>query len=251
MFGVDNREHLYSPARMIATSTTLGIGLYTPQEAAWYARVHTQTLNRWLFGTKTGESVVRHEISGDHRAVSFVDFIQMLAIRAIRTQHKEIVSLQKIRAAVDKASEEFGVSYPFARKHVTYVITKGKNRGEIVIRLNDERLVQVTGKKKDQTLIGPIAELYLDSVTWGGDGLAQEYRPWNHATGGPIVMNPHVRFGEPIVQKCGYSALALWEANIAEGGIEAAANAYGVEKACVSAACEYIDYLMIDKREPA
>lgn len=231
---------------MIATAEQLGIGLYTPKDAAFYARVPTQTLKRWVMGNKRGRPVVKREISDENDAtITFLDFVQALAIRSIRTQFRKKVSLQKIREAADRASEKYGVEYPFARPHSTYVITAGSNVGEVVLRLDNEQLVQATGSEKDQFLIGPIAELYLDRLTFDDESkYAIEYRPMQSERAGAILMNPHRRFGEPLVEECGYSARALWEAVIAEGGIDAAATAYGVKPEHVKLAYEYFDYLL-------
>jgi hypothetical protein len=232
---------------MIATAHKLGIGVYTPQEAALYARVRTQTISRWILGNASGDAVVQRQITdAEDRTVTFLDFVQTLAIRAIRTQYKNVVSLQKIRAAADAAQDKYGVDFPFARPHSTYIITEGRHAGEIVIRIgdDDEQLIQITGKNKDQHLIGPIAELYLEDVTFGEDDYAAEYRPWSSNRAGSILMNPHLRFGEPLVEQCGYSASALWEATIAEGGVDAAASAYGVDPEHVKLACSYFDHLL-------
>lgn len=229
---------------MIAIDQKLGIGLYTPQEAALYARVPTQTINRWVIGNKQGMPVIQREIRDDEdRTITFLDFIQSLAIRTIRSQYKKTVSLQKIRDAAEEASQKYGVDYPFARPHSTFVITEGKHAGEVVLKLNDESLVQITGRKKDQRLIGPIAEVYLDDITFDEENYATEYRPLKSPEAGAILMSPHRRFGEPLVEQCGYSARTLWEAAIAEGGIAAAAEAYGVDKQHVKLACSYFDYL--------
>lgn len=56
-------------------------------------------------------------------------------------------------------------------------------------------------------------------------------------------MDPKVRFGEPVIATCGYSALTLWNAVKAEGSIKAAAEIYGVETKEVELACSYFDYL--------
>lgn len=228
---------------MIAEAPTqLGIGLYTPSEAAFYARVHTQTMSRWIHGNAQGQSVVHAELYGDtDKTVTFNDFVQALAIRAIRTQYP-IVSIQKIRNAVEAAREERGIIFPLAVPHKTFVITHGSNRGEIVLDI-DGLLIQVSGRKKDQILIGPIAELYLDQITFDELGRPEEYRAWSDPSGS-IVMNPHRRFGEPIVDSCGYTAQTLWEASITEGGIDAAADAYGVNRTDVALACTYYDHLM-------
>lgn len=222
---------------MIATSTELGIGIYTPAEAAFYARVRTQTLNRWLFGDAHGESVVAAQLKGgDEKLVTFLDFVQALAIRAIRMQYPKI-SLQKIRKAVDLATERIGVQHPLARVHKTFVY----DEREIVLEV-DNQLIQLSGKFSGNLLIGPIAELYLERLEFGEDGFASDFRAWGFDER-CIRMNPHKRLGEPIVVSCGYTAHALWEASIVEGGIAAAAKAYGVAPDDVKLACDYYDHL--------
>ncbi len=56
-------------------------------------------------------------------------------------------------------------------------------------------------------------------------------------------MHPDRRFGEPLVTSCGYTARALFESYHAEGGVAAAAEAYGVTREEVELACSYFDHL--------
>jgi uncharacterized protein (DUF433 family) len=220
----------------IETDREIGIGVYTPTQAAFYARVRTQTINRWLFGDKKGEAVVSPEL-GDEKTVTFRDFVQALAIRAIRTQYPEI-SLQRIRKAVELAKDRLGVSHPLAHPHRTFIY-QGR---ELVLELHG-KLIQLSGKYSKNLMIGPIAELYMESLEFDDEGLAKQYRAWGSEER-PILMDPHRRFGEPIVETCGYTAETLWNASIVEGGFDAAAEAYGVNRSDVILACEYYDHLM-------
>jgi uncharacterized protein (DUF433 family) len=219
-----------------SSANLLGIGLYTPAEAALYARVSTQLLNRWLFGSASGEPVLNPELADrSERLVTFLDFVQALAVRAVRVSHK--VPLPKIRAAIDCAEREYGLSYPFARKHTTYLFGS-----DIIIKLRDEGYVQVSGKGARNRMITKVAEFYMQDISYGEEGLATAFRAfsWKQYA---VDMNPHVRFGEPLIESCGYSARALWEAVTSEGSIEAAAQAYGVKVEEVETACRYYDYL--------
>ena len=54
----------------------------------------------------------------DERWVTFLDFVQSMAIRDIRIAHPHI-HLDKIRETVDMAKSKFKIDYPFARKHTT------------------------------------------------------------------------------------------------------------------------------------
>jgi uncharacterized protein (DUF433 family) len=58
------------------------------------------------------------------------------------------------------------------------------------------------------------------------------------------VMNPKHRFGEPLLEGCGYTPEVLFEAAKTEGSIEAAAKAYGVSKEQVEVCVDYFDYLL-------
>jgi len=223
---------------MITAEKSIGIGIYSPAEAAFYARVRTQNVNRWLFGDAKGEPVVipQFDSQADDKIVTFRDFVQVMAVRAIRTMYPKI-SLQKIRKAVDLCKEQLGIEHPFAVDHRTFVFD---NR-EIVLEVRD-KLIQISGKHSRNLLLGPIAELYMTRIEFGEDGFAAKYRAW----GGddcPIVIDPRRRFGEPVVTSCGITAQTLWEASIVEGGLEAAAAAYGIRKEEVAAACDYYDHL--------
>jgi uncharacterized protein (DUF433 family) len=215
----------------------LGIGLYTPREAAFYARVPTQTLTRWVFGN-VGEPVTNRQVKdADEKLVTFLDFIQALAIRAIRIRHK--VPLQSIRQAYDEAVQHYGLDYPFARDHKVFLLGDTKT---LVVRLKDDDYRAISGRTRGNKIITQIVEPFLNDVTFEDD-LAARFIAWHGRDNLNITMNPKHRFGEPIIEDCGYTARALWDAYETEGGVEAAAKAYGVKTAHVLLACEYYDYL--------
>lgn len=218
---------------------TAGTGLYTPREAALYARLHPSVLSRWLFGNKSGDRVLAPQISeNEKRVVTFLDFVQALAIRSIRQQHH--ISLDKIRTAIDRAENDFNVKWPLARRHTTYLLDRDI---QIVPEIGGDP-VQVTGKLTGQISARPIVEVHLRDLGWDAKGLANTYRAfaWD---GREVRMNPTQHFGEPVIPSCDYSARALWEAAETEGGIESAAEAYGVEPQEVELACRYFDHLQL------
>ena len=216
-----------------------GRGLYTANEAAFYARIPLQTVNRWLQGSRTSERVIRPEMwQSKEKFLTFPDFVQTVAIRSLRSSPEiSRVPLQKIREAVNVAADRFGVEHPFAREHVTY--WDGKN---LHIEITKGTLTQITGKSIGQGSFKQIVELYVKDLRFNDDGLADEYKAYTWA-GRDVVMNPKVRFGEPMVAASGYTAAALWEACHAEGSIDGAAKAYGISSGEVEAAMRYYDYL--------
>lgn len=240
---------------MIALRDKIGHGIYTPSEAALYARVHTQLLNRWLYSSG-GEPVIEPEFGRGDKSVSFLDLIQALAIREARNDYD--VPLEKIREAYDRAREQYGIKYPFAMRHRAFLfgegkpnqspgrISKKKRRMEIVLNLGDNegtKYVQMTGREHGNILIAEIAQVYMLDLTFNPQtGLAHEYRPMTFRERS-ILMNPTIRFGEPIVESCGITAMTLYESYKSEGSVEAAAKAYGVEREDVELAIKYNDYL--------
>ena len=221
----------------------IGLGIYTPAEAARYARVHTATLARWIHGDDRGRAVVDAQLSGDQdRIITFLDFVQALAIRAIRTRHR--LPLSKIRDAVSYTRQRLGLTYPLARKHTTYLF-----RGDLYVRLeteNEEEFItdymQVSGIGKDQLAHAKVIELYMENLSFDATGLASTYRPFEYKDR-VVVMDPQRRFGQPMLDSCAYTIEALIGAVDTEGGIDAAAAAYGVEREDVLAAIAYDDYL--------
>lgn len=222
----------------------LDVGIYTVEEAAFYSRVPTQTMGRWVFGDRRGTPVVERQLSkATERIVTFLDFIQAIHIRQIRTDTECRIPLNKIREAIEVASRKYNVHYPLARDHTTFFYGK-----EIVIALGSDEdeqkkeFVQLTGKTKHHGMIGKIVKLYAKDLTFDPNGLVNGFKASNY-DGVEIWMRPTLRFGEPIVSGCGYTARTLYEATVVEGSYEQAASAYGISIGQVEAAYRYIQSL--------
>jgi len=212
----------------------IGNGLYTVKEAALYARVREPLMRRWLFGTKDRRAVLDLQFGTGEKLVSFLDLIQTLAIREIRLQYN--VPLQKFRQAIRWVKKARNLEYPFARRHFTYLLGK-----ELVIALRRDEYVQASGTHAGQRLL-PFVEMYLENLTFNREGLANSYQIFKSDDEVPIVMNPDRRFGEPLLPS-GYSAVCIWDAIKAEGGIDNATKAYGIPREEVTAAYKFIDHL--------
>lgn len=239
---------------MFAIADKLGVGIYSPAEAAFYARVTRPVMTRWVFGDNKGKSVIERQFrDSPEKVVTFLDFVQTLAVREVRNRHG--LSLQRIRQGVDEARKRYGIEYPLACRHTIYLFSDqtGKGHGHIVIRRPEddggveEQYIQLTGRGKGNLMMLPVVEMFLDDLQFDpGTGLASQFTPMvgENAT---VVLNPHRRFGEPIIDPGGYTAEALWHATNTEGGIEAAAEAYGVSVGQVILANKYFDMLLPDR----
>jgi len=220
----------------------LGHGLYTVAEAALYARINKSTLARWIFGDARSRSVITPEIDAGEKLVSFLDFVQALAVRNIRVQKN--VPLQKIREAMRFAEKTWGMKYPFAMRHTTYlwgdnIVISPPNARDDAIR----QYVEASGAHKGSVLLTPIVELYLEDLDFAdskkGVAVGCNIFRWSNTV---IKMNPHQRFGEPLLPS-GYSVRAIWDAVEVEGGVTEAAQAYDIPREEVQVALRFLDHL--------
>lgn len=238
---------------MVAASDHLvGVGLYTAEEAARYARISSRTMSRWVFGDNSGAPVIRSQLKSQgepERFVTFLDFVQAMAVRSVRLREKQF-PLQKIRAACEAASDRFDLQFPLAaRDHRIYLFGPRDNLKlcEMVIACGkdpagDEQYLQLSGKKRGSYLLTQVVEPFMSQLVFGDSRYAERFVAWSHNEQS-IVMDPSTRLGEPYLPSCGYTALALWEAYLSEGGVEEAAKAYDVADSEVELACSYFDFL--------
>jgi hypothetical protein len=242
---------------MVASTANnlLGVGLYTVDEASRYARLTTDSMRRWVWGSSKGAAIIDAQLDPHEKLVTFLDFVQTMAVRSVRVCEKGI-SIQKIRKAHDSARDRYNVTFPLARQHRLFLFgpREKPQACELVIRLNDladpsAEYVLLTGHTAGNRLISEIAEPFMMGLRYEqGIDLPVEYQAWplggKVVDGRKIIINPHFSLGEPYLPSCGYTARALWDAVRSEGGIEHAAKVYGVDLEDVQLVCEYFDYLL-------
>ncbi len=164
----------------IAEADVLAQGIYTQRQAAYLARLRPQTVTRWFDASAArGPAVKRMMPESEGAVVSFVDLVQLMAVRSIRLNHN--TSLQRIRQTASKA-EEMGFRFPLARDIRIYRL------GDvIVLGLPDGTYVEASGPYAKHYLMEPVILPYLDDVTFNEDGLVRTYRP-KSAVG--VVLDP-------------------------------------------------------------
>jgi uncharacterized protein (DUF433 family) len=186
----------------------------------------------------------------EDKTVTFLDFVQALAVRKLRNERR--IPLQRIREAYSKAREDFPViKYPFATEGVRVGLFGPLDRPDkqvlfICFAHGDdgiERYYQLTGKKRGNQLIGEVVMTYARFLDFDPTTkLACRYTSYK-TDDGKVVMDPQILFGEPFVEATGYTAHALFNAYQTEGTFERAAKIYGVELKYVRLAAEYFDSL--------
>lgn len=222
---------------MVSTleAATAGLGVYTLAEAARYARMPQATLNRWFFGGGERKPLRQAGIERNSgKLVTFVDFVEALAIRSLRADHG--VPLQRIKEAIRNARNHYGIDHPFAhREHRTVLVGKDLH---IFLKDDPANPVGLTGRDFGQKSMTPCIEAYMKDLEFDEQGLAKLYRAYTWKDQ-EVVMNPKIHFGEPALADCGYTAETLWQAAVAEGSTARAAELYEVPESAVEAAYRY------------
>ena len=225
----------------ISKDALLGVGLYTPSEAAAFIHVRPQQLTRWIHGTKNGAPAVRAQFSGHREVVSFLDMVQAMAIRDMR--RKKQVPLGRIREGIEwLARYHPEIDYPFARVHKTFILEPQK---EIVILLPDDdpqHILQISGRQRGQYAHAKILDKYLAGLEFGANDLANRFIPLQHGHR-KIVLDPEIRFGQPRLEPCGYLVETLVDAYNAERSLKRAAWWYEVAEADIRLALRYHESL--------
>lgn len=209
-------------------------GLYTVLEAATYARLHHVTAGRWLDATRKPREL--SPLDNTELSVSFLDFVQLLAVRELKSRG---VALERIRQAVQTATDDYKLDYPLAHPDHR-VFTDG---ADVHLLIGGEKTsVQLSGEHRRQRNLPHIEMLYLRDLSFDAAQKPTEYAAFKH---GDIIIlqRPGIAFGAPTVKDTPYTAIALADAFKAEGTLEAVADAYDVNVEQVEAACHYIDHL--------
>jgi uncharacterized protein (DUF433 family) len=220
----------------IVEAATQGVGIYSIPEAARYARVHVNTLRHWFSHPSADRhALYKSEVDAeDLERISFLDFVEVLAVRALRVDYG--ISLQRIREALREAKERYNIQHLFARKeHTTVLIEKDLH---ILFKDDPRSPVQITGPLKGQKSFRECIEVYMRDLDFDEEGIAKIYKAYGFH-GQDIVLNPKVHFGEPILRSSGYTAHTLYRAAVTEGSIDRAARLYAVPPEAVEAAYRY------------
>ena len=219
----------------VSEAARSGVGLYSPQEAALYARMKTRTLTDWFFNDQRYRPPQIEGGKEGERMIGFLDLVEALAIRDLRLVHG--ISWKKIREAVDNAKDLFDTDYPFANENHKVVLVAERELN-IIHRDHPDQLIEISGRHSGQASIKTLIEPWVSDIEFDMQGLAKSYRAYSYKDE-VIVMDPAIRFGSPVVASCGYPAEILYDAVVAEGSREVVAEEYEVDLACVEIATRF------------
>jgi len=218
----------------------VGVGVYTVPEAAKLIGANTLRVRRWLEGYRfptsegVGESppMLRSQLPvlGGRQAIGFLDLVELLFIKAFRDHG---VSLPTIRRAARKAASRWGTDHPFCLKRFA---TDGRTIfATIEDEVGDEGLLELT---KSQLAFSGILRPFLTQLDYGHLGATID-RWWPLGKKKPVLLDPKIAFGRPIVAESAVPTEALYRAAVANGSEAEVASWFGVSVGAVRAAIEF------------
>lgn len=237
--------------------TLVGHGIYSIPEAARLLHAPRSNVRRWVEGysvrlaeelsvnqtidyRKKYPPVVRASLSveGMSTNISFLDLVELLFVKGFRSAG---VALPKIRAAAEYMARELGVSdHPFARQQFK---TDGAEifwqfEGETD---NHQELVVIS--KQGQKALPEVVEVYLDEIEFEGlEGLARRW--WPLGKWQPVVIDPSISFGQPIIARSGIPTSVIEEHASGGDSEPEIAEWFGISEEEVSAALSFESQLL-------
>jgi uncharacterized protein (DUF433 family) len=225
----------------------LGVGIYSRAEAARLLHLTPQRLSRWVRGytywLKSGDAprrtqqppVVRTDLPTFDGTVA-LSFLELMELQVVKAFVSKGVPLQRVRVAARRIGELYGTEHPFAHRRVY------TDHEQIFVASSDQSawsdLMQVTGRRAaGQLVAGGIFDRYLEEIDFETDSaLAERWFPLGRDV--PVVLDPHIAFGAPVIAgtRIRTDVLALYAA---ANKVPTVARAFELEHARVQAAIDF------------
>ncbi len=167
------------------------IPCYSVSEAAFYLRLPVSTLRAWV-GKQRGFEPLIALAQDKPPSLSFVNLVEAYVLAAIR--RKYVISMTKVRRAIEYISEKFHSEHPLADKEFE---TDGLH---LFVR-EYGTLINIT--QEAQIELEEIVKQYLKRIERDPKGLPVRLYPFSR-TGGPdeprlIIIDPQIAFGRPVL----------------------------------------------------
>lgn len=215
------------------------VGAYTLAEAARYTRLPLATLRSWALGREypTVEGAGQfppliRPASRQPPLLSFSNLIEAHVLRSLRTEHG--VSLNAVRNALTYAERALGFRRLLLRPELR------TDAGRIFLDRYGE-LIELSAS--GQLAMRRLFEEHLKRVEWDSSKLPARFYPFVFASTlsveRPIVIDPRISFGRPIVLRKGVSTFVIVERIDAGESIADIASDYDLNSSEVVQAALY------------
>ncbi|HEX7119279.1 MAG TPA: DUF433 domain-containing protein [Longimicrobiales bacterium] len=162
--------------------------------------------------------------------MTFLDLVELMFIQGLRDAGHSFPRIHEAHRVLSRLLE---TEHPFALKRAfsdpagIYALLEREDQGDLLIEL----------KGAGQLAMWPTLHRYLKQLEFDIDDLAQRWYPAGPAT--PIVVDPRVSFGAPVVAGTRIETAAIAELYHGEDSVEEIAWLFDLEPAQVNAAIEF------------
>jgi uncharacterized protein (DUF433 family) len=187
---------------------------------------------------RTKPPVIRTDIPSIDGAVS-LSFLELMELRVVKAFIDKGLSLQHVRKAGALACRRFRTDHPFASRRV---FTDGRN---IFSAISDDvdspDVVKWREAEIDQVTSGKLFERFLREIEFDErTSLAERW--WPMGKGHPIVLDPQVSFGAPVIEGTAVRTVTIARYARRES-FGSAAVAFEIERRQAKAAMEFEELL--------
>ncbi len=224
----------------------VGVGIYTRAEAARLLGLSPGRVASWVRGYRYTWGPKERRKHGRQPAVIQTDlpivdstiaisFLELMELKVVRRFRNEGIPLQTVRVAWQHAARAFDTQHPFADRRVF------TDRGKIFMAVEDDRqkvpqlVLEISSRQRPfQLVAGPIFAESLQEVEFDDKtNLVTQWWPLGRDV--PIVLDPRIAFGAPVVAgtRIPTSTLALYTIG---NSVPAVADAFSLEPSQVDAA---------------
>jgi uncharacterized protein (DUF433 family) len=212
---------------------------YTLAEAARYVRLPAATLRSWVLGrqypTSEGHGDFPPLIRPPSRKppwLSFSNLIEAHVLRSLRTQHG--VPVKALRSALSYAEKELGIDRLLLRRELR------TDAGRLFLDRYGE-LIDLTAA--GQLAMRRLFDEHLKRVEWDSSRFPVRLYPFVSVLAPseerPIVIDPRISFGRPVVLRKGISTSTIAERIDAGETVKDVAVDYDLEPSEIEQAVDY------------
>jgi uncharacterized protein (DUF433 family) len=202
------------------------LAAYTIAEAARYLRLPAATLRSWILGrdypTTEGSGKFPPLIRPASKRpplLSFTNLIEAHVLRSLRAVHE--VPVKALRDALTYAEKELSIDRLLLRPELR------AEAGKVFLDRYGH-LIELTAS--GQLAMRQFFDQHLRRIEWDESKFPVRLYPFLSAATSsdarPIVINPHIAFGRPVVERKGVSTSAIVERIDAGESVEDVANDY-------------------------
>jgi uncharacterized protein (DUF433 family) len=211
--------------------------MYSFTEVAHLSQVSVGTVRNWLLGYTTSQGDVQPLFKGhpeEERACSFLQLIEIVV--AARFRKAERRSFKTVRQAYDNAQKIWGLNYPFASLELKAI------GGHIVHIMRVPGAALQAVDQPEQFTIPDLVQETLAQIEYEYE-LASKWHPVG--MGVPIVVDPQISGGLPIVKGRGITVEAIHRRFKANQKIDFIARDFELDRGTVEEVIRYAEQVAI------